>query len=175
MITQKELKELFEYREDGNFYNRFTRSSNAIKDAIAGYIVNYPANDNNKNPLKYRYISINRKIYRMHRLIWLYAYGSLPKDKDIDHINGNGLDNRLDNLRLVTRQENAKNRKITANIKYKVFGISFYKPLKKWRAAIKNNGILEHIGYFEMKDEAITARKTKEREYGFFINHGRIL
>jgi hypothetical protein len=61
------------------------------------------------------------------------------------------------------------------NIKYNVFGISFYKPLQKWRAAIKNNGILEHIGYFETKDDAITARKTKEREYGFFINHGRTI
>jgi hypothetical protein len=62
MITQKELKKLFDYKKDGNFYNRFTRSSNAIKDVIAGYIVSYPANDNNKNPLKYRYISIKKKI-----------------------------------------------------------------------------------------------------------------
>lgn len=174
MIEQVKLKELFVYnKSDGNFYNKFTRNSRAIKDNIAGYTVSYKSNLNNPRPLKYKYVRIDKKSYILHRLIWIYNYGVLQKDKDIDHINGNGLDNRLENLRLVTRQENAKNRKVTKNIKHGVFGISFYKPLNKWRAMIKNNDVNEHIGYFTTKEDAIEARKTREKEYGFHKNHGR--
>jgi len=175
MIDQYKLQELFVYdSETGIFYNKFTRNSRALQGNVAGYVVTYKGNKNNKNPLQYRYVMIDRKSYRMHRLIWIYAYGEIPQNIDIDHINGDGLDNRMKNLRLVTRQENAKNRKITDNIQHRVFGISFYKPLNKWRAMIKNNGKLEHIGYFESKDDAILARKQKEKEYEFHNNHGRV-
>jgi len=174
MVEQSKLQELFLYdKETGNLYNKFTRNSRALKDAKAGYVVTYKSNKDNQCPLQYQYLRIDRKSYRMHRLIWIYVYGNIPENMDIDHVNGNGLDNRLENLRLATRQENAKNRKITNNIKQGVFGISFYKNLNKWRAMIKNNGKLEHIGYFETKEAAIEARKNKEKEYGFHSNHGR--
>jgi hypothetical protein len=173
MVEQSKLHELFLYdKETGNLYNKFTRNSRALKGAKAGYLVSYKGNKNNQSPLQYRYVRIDRKSYRMHRLIWIYVYGYIPENMDIDHVNGNGTDNRLENLRLVSRQENAKNRKITQNIKQGVFGVSFYEPLNKWRAMIKNNGKLEHIGYFEDKEEAIQARKNKEKEYGFHTNHG---
>ncbi len=174
MVEQFKLKEIFVLNsEDGNFYNKFTRNSRAMKGKLAGYIVNYKSNKDNDSPLQYRYVRIDNKVYRIHRLVWIYVYGEIPDDMDIDHINGNGLDNRLENLRLASRQENAKNRKITKNIKHGVFGISFCKPINKWRAMIKNNNVLEHIGYFGTKDDAVEARKNKEKEYGFHSNHGR--
>ena len=63
---------------------------------------------------KYTYISIYGKRYPAHRLAWLYIYGEWPPDQ-IDHIDGEPSNNRLDNLRLATNSENQQNRKIASN------------------------------------------------------------
>lgn len=55
-------------------------------------------------------ITINNKLYRAHRIIWVLIHKELSKDKVIDHISGNKSDNRISNLRLVTASENSKNR-----------------------------------------------------------------
>lgn len=56
--------------------------------------------------------NIDRKPRREHRLIWEEAYGPIPKGMQIDHINGVRTDNRLENLRLATNQQNSSNRKV---------------------------------------------------------------
>jgi len=99
-LSQDILKELFIY--DGfDLRWKKARANGKIKEgSIAGGI----------HPNGYRYIKINGCSYRAHRLIYIYHYINIPKGLCIDHINGKKDDNRLDNIRLVTHQENQFNR-----------------------------------------------------------------
>jgi len=125
------------------------------------------------NPRGYRRIVIKGRMHYAHRLVWLYVHGCWPKSQ-IDHINGVKLDNRLENLRDVSRQENGKNasrRKDSTSGHVGVYGNSLG---DKWMAYIKVDGKQKHLGYYVDKQDAIDVRKAAEKQYGFHANHGRI-
>ena len=69
----------------------------------------------------------------------------------VDHINSNKLDNRLENLRLISNRENLILGKSLKNKTSKYTGVSFFKRDKKWRASIMINGKINNLGFF--KDE----------------------
>lgn len=121
----------------------------------------------------YKSGSILGKRFLAHRIIWLLAHKRLP-DGAIDHINGNPSDNRLSNLRVVTMAQNMRNQSLRVTNSTGAHGVAWYKPTKKWRVRIQANGHIEHIGYFDLIDEAIAARKIREEELGFHVNHGRV-
>ena len=85
----------------------------------------------------------------MHRLIM-----NAPPGVEVDHINGNGLDNRKENLRLCSHKENSQNkhRRMPGNK-----GVSWHSRDKKWVAQFWKNGIKYHVGYFTSEDEAVIA------------------
>jgi|SRR6188768_3620018 len=118
---------------------------------------------------KYIQIKLNGKFYQAHRLAWMYVYSKWPKG-EIDHINGDGLDNRIDNLRDVTGIENGRNKKLHTKNTSGVMGVCFHAARNKWRARINTN---IELGSFNTKEEAIIARKAKEKEFGYHENHGR--
>lgn len=95
--------------------------------------------------------SIKKKRIKMHRLIM-----NAPKSLEIDHINGNGLDNRKANLRLCTRSENCFN----TNCK----GVSWHKRWKKWYARIMKNGKSYSLGYFLSERNAIKAYQAARKQ-----------
>lgn len=162
MITQKRLKELLSYDPDtGLFTNRNTRGPKAMAGCIAGSVDSHG----------YWQIHTYGKVYRAHRLAWLYVYGEFPAH-EIDHINGARLDNRLNNLRSVTRAENSRNQGIRSANTSGVCGVSWYKDAKKWRADIGHKGNQIHLGSFSDKFEAICARKSAENRLGYHKNHG---
>ena len=165
MITKDLLHELYSY-SDGKIFHKRETKGNIINNSEVGYV------DNHKH-LFYRKTKINRRCYKVHHLIWIMHYGDIPKDKVIDHIDGNGLNNNIDNLRLVTQADNTKNARLYKNNKSGYQGVSWYKNRDMWRVSIGNNGTQETIGYFEDLNEAIEARKKKEIEYGYHKNHGR--
>jgi len=73
---------------------------------------------------------------------------------DIDHFNGNRTDNKWNNLRKASRAENCQNRQVQSRTKSNIKGIHWREDAKKWRAFIRVDGKLIHLGYFKSKDEA---------------------
>lgn len=102
--------------------------------------------------------------FKMHRELV-----NAPKGLDVDHINGNKLDNRRVNLRLATRQENARNKRAQKNNKCGYKGVS--PSGKKFRASIRINKKQIHLGMFATSDAAAHARDKAEKEmFGEFAN-----
>ena len=100
----------------------------------------------------YRIVRINKRNYFAHRLIWLCKHGGWPAG-DIDHINGIKSDNRLVNLRDVSRTRNKENiRKANANSASGLLGAHKFKD--RWSSHIGVNGKKFHLGYFDTAQEA---------------------
>lgn len=105
-----------------------------------------------------------------HRLIWMLEHGHEPDQ--IDHINGNRTDNRISNLRNVSKKENGRNLSISKRNKSGVTGVRFNQRRSKWEADIRVDRKLVFIGRFDKLEDAISARKAAEAKYGFHKNHG---
>lgn len=100
----------------------------------------------------YIYIGIDKSNYLAHRLAWLYVYGTWP-DKDIDHIDGNITNNRIQNLRLTTETHNSQNQRQAHKGSYSGL-LGVYPAGKRWRAMITVNKKTISLGVFATKDEA---------------------
>lgn len=97
-----------------------------------------------------------RRLVKMHRFIL-----SAPTNKVVDHINGNGLDNRKINLRLCSPAENARNQRKHKNNVSGFRGVSWCKREKKWVAYVAKDGVKKFVGYFKNKKLAALARDQK--------------
>lgn len=95
---------------------------------------------------------------KLHRRIM-----NCPQGLTVDHINGDGLDNRRINLRICTESENLKNRKHQKNAKNKYPGV-YKSGKKKWGARIWTNGKTLYIGSYLTEIEAVKARESKAIE-----------
>jgi hypothetical protein len=104
----------------------------------------------------YWYINLGKRMFLVHRLIFLYMTGRWPNHY-IDHINGDRSDNRWDNLREATAAENLHNMKTPASNTSGLRGATWDKRLGKWHAQIRANNIRRHLGYFDTKEEAHAA------------------
>ena len=161
-LTQKELKEILRYNFDTGEFTWLARIARMIHvgDA-AGYVTK----------CGYSKIKIKGKLYFAHRLAWFYVYGSFPKGH-IDHINHNTLDNRIDNLRDVSRRENMSNTLRRKDNKSGFTGVTRNKKRNKWIVQIKVNGHAKYLGSFNYLHDAISVRKQANIKYGFHENHG---
>tara|TARA_R110002153_G_C13012367_1_gene466445 strand:- start:46 stop:543 length:498 start_codon:yes stop_codon:yes gene_type:complete len=124
-------------------------------------------NDNKPNTFKYIQIGCNRKLYYLHRLIYKYHnqdwdITDTSSDNQIDHININSLDNRIENLRVVNNSQNNRNKNKRDNCSSIYKGVS--KKNKKWKATITIDGKLKHLGYYETEEEAYLAYQKKYEE-----------
>jgi len=146
MLTQSVLKFWFHYDETTGVFTRTKDKGRGKKGQRAGTI----------HSKGYEVIRIDDKLYKSHRLAWLYVYGKWPDQ--IDHINGDRKDNRICNLRLTSSAENMQNRhkpnpRNTSGHK----GVGWYKPLCKWRVKIMKDYKTIHLGYYKNLDDAIKA------------------
>jgi len=120
----------------------------------------------------YRITSFKNKRYPVHRLIWWLLKGNLPKGQ-IDHINQDRLDNRIENLRDVTNQINNKNSTLRITNKSGYTGISWDKITKSWRCSITVAGKCINLGRYKLLEDAIAVRKEANIHFGFSENHGK--
>lgn len=126
-----------------------------------------------RNLTAYLYISIHRKKYAGHRIAWALQTGEWP-ERNIDHIDGDGRNNRWDNLRQASVSENHKNSPKQRNNTSGVTGVSYRKDMKKWYAYIHHPpGKMISLGFYDKLEDSIAARKAAEKEYGYHENHGR--
>jgi hypothetical protein len=159
MITKEELNNLFDY-VDGNLIWKINARSNHVKGSKAGCI----------KGSGYIYIKINNKLYLAHRLIFLMHHGFLPKC--IDHIDGNKTNNKIENLREATNQENQYNRKLSKNNKSGIKGISWNKLVKKWQIYLSINGKNISFGFFDDLELAeLIINEAREKYHGKFARN----
>lgn len=120
----------------------------------------------------YQQGTIFGRYYPAHRVIWSIHYGTWPDDQ-IDHINGVRNDNRIENLRDVSQHENQRNAKKRDDNTSGVTGVYRDKATGKWEARIRVYGRLKYLGSFGNIEDAASARKAAEAEFGFHKNHGK--
>lgn len=107
--------------------------------------------------------------YFAHRIVWEMFNGPLLQQELIDHINGDGSDNRIENLRKVSVLGSCMNRPMPMSNKSGVLGVCFNKKHKRWQASIGST----RLGSFKKFEDAVNARKLAEKDHDYHANHGR--
>ena len=165
MITFEKAKELFVYdRETGIIKWRKRFSPRQRADFVAGYT---RSSDNG-----YTCIRFKGKLYYAHRIAMLLAYGFYGDGLDVDHINHVRDDNRLLNLRFVTKSDNQRNQTKRSNNTTGIMGVNYNKARRKYEAHIRAEGAQIYLGIFTTLEEAAEVRKAAEIKYGYNPNHG---
>jgi len=154
-LTADYLRKILHYAPDtGLFTWRVSPRRNISCGQLAGSF----------NSDGYLQISIHNRSYKAHRLAWLYTFDRWPIC-EIDHINGDKSDNRIENLRDVSRNENQHNtRRARAHNASGFLGVGLHKQTGKWRARIRVNKNLTHIGLFNTPEEAHQAYIVAKRK-----------
>ncbi len=139
-LTAERARELLDYDPETGVLRWKSKVSVSVKvGAVAGHIQKL------KNGKRYWRIRIDYTNYQLHRVIWLIVYGRWCSGQ-IDHIDGNGLNNKLSNIREVTNKENARNIRRTSRNTSGATGVCWNKKNKRWRAAIVVDGVKKHLG-----------------------------
>ncbi|KKM22038.1 hypothetical protein LCGC14_1629400 [marine sediment metagenome] len=163
-LTQAELRRVLCYNPlSGNFMWRISPSNKTPVGSIAGSI----SCGRNGNGLLYRRIQIHERGYPASHLAILYIKGRWPID-EIDHINGNSLNNRFLNLRMCTSSQNSANRGPQKNNKLGIKGV-YRTPRGRYRAQIGKDGQVIKLGHYNTsKSAALAYRKAAKKYFGEF-------
>ena len=165
VLTYERVSELLHYDEEtGKIYWKVRPSKNVHIGDEAGSLKRSGRNT-------YRYIQIDRKKYLAHRIAWLLYYENWPQNQ-IDHLDGNGLNNTPENMREATNQDNAKNQRMRNNNSSGVTGVCWKKARGKWHAQINIDGKRKSLGYFADFDEAAETYRKAADALGFSDRHG---
>ena len=113
----------------------------------------------------YRGVKIYNQTIHAHRIIWCWVHGEWAEC--IDHINGNPLDNRICNLRSVTREINQRNQKLHKSNTSGRAGVSWNRFTQKWVAQVGHRGSSIYLGSYDDFEVAVIARSAAEKVLGF--------
>jgi len=156
MITQSEVRELFDYR-DGDLYWRVTMSNrnkagNKIKKSLTR---------------EYYRVGIKGKNYLAHRLVFLYHHGYIPEM--IDHVDSDTTNNRIENLRPCNKAKNSFNSKMPITNTSGTKGVRWNELNNNWRVTFRSHGETIEVGSFTDKAEAILENSlAREKHHGEF-------
>ena len=152
------LNELFRYEpETGKLIRR-----KGVKRSAAGTVVG------SLMASGHVYVSVDYQKCYVHRVVWKMVHGEDP-EVEIDHINGVKDDNRLSNLRLADRSQNAMNSRLQKNSTSGLKGVTFVKDRGNWLAQIKARGVYHYLGHHNTKQAAHEAyKRAAERLHGEF-------
>jgi len=133
--------------DDGVLRNRVQRNSRALLGGVAGFV----------NNAGYRAVSFRYKQLLVHRIVFAMHCGYLPEM--IDHIDGNKLNNRIENLRACNISQNIMNTKKRSGKSSVYKGVSFARSRNTapWQAAVKKDGRQIYLGYFDDEKSAAVA------------------
>ncbi len=143
-LTTEYLKEIFDY-QDGNLI-WCVNKGRSKKGTVAG----------SPDSKGYLQVKLNQKPYSLHRLIWLWHGKELPEQ--LDHIDRNPLNNKIENLRAATASQNQWNTSKSDG------GVSFHKASNKWRARIKIHNKEIYLGVYNDYQEAKQVRDEAARK-----------
>lgn len=107
----------------------------------------------------YKRLRFMKRDYLCHRVIWTLVHGPIPSGSEIDHIDGNPLNNRIGNLRLASRGQNASNRCSHPGGTSGVRGV-YKHTCGRWAAQIKHAGKVKYLGLFDKVEDARAAYVT---------------
>ena len=159
MIDQNKLKEIFEYR-DGSLYWKIQYGSRGLIGKKVGSL----------HPNGYLQTKLNNKRHLIHRLIFLMHYGYVPKI--LDHIDGNRLNNCIENLRETTASQNQFNTGLCKNNKSGYKNVQWVKNAKKWRVRLILNKKDKVFGYFDDVELAgLVAEEARNKHHKEFAKH----
>jgi len=162
MLTQKEIRDSFEYL-DGNLIRKVGRINEI--GSVAGCI---------HKGTGYIHIKIKAKSFKAHRLVFLYHHGYLPEF--VDHIDGNKKNNKIENLRAATKEENCRNQKIRSTNKSGYKGVKWVEHCKKWQVEVCKNYKSIYFGLYEdLELAALVAREATELIHGRFSAYKGVL
>ena len=150
------LNELF-YYQDGFLFRKKSTQKNVFVGSKVGTV----------NTLGYSVVSIKNKTYLIHRLIYWMLHGYCPKY--VDHIDGNKLNNKIENLRSATNQQNIFNQKIKKGSRSGYKNVIWDKRIKKWCVRFTINYKTKYIGLYTNLEKAIeVAKETRAKLHGDF-------
>lgn len=165
-LTAERLREVLEYKPETGEFIRRTKTG---KKGNVGSAVGWKIADGRWM------ISVDGIKMRRSVAAWLYVNGAIPKN-DIDHVNRDPSDDRLQNLREATRQQNMANKTIHKNNSCGFKGVHLHKQTGKWRATVRFNRKNKHIGLFSTKEEAHQAYvEEASRLFGEFSSSGKLI
>lgn len=142
-ITKDIMESILHYDPDTGIFTWI----NCIKKKLNGMEAG------GKNKSGYMLIKINGIKYYAHRLAFMIMIGDFPKN-NVDHIDGNKVNNKWKNLREATFSENSFNSKLRNDNTSGCKCVSFHIRNKKWQVSITLNGKRKHYGFFDSKNDA---------------------
>ena len=159
-LTQQNIQSLFDYKE-GKLFWKTSQAHGKIKAGDeAGCLTSKG----------YHRLMIGYKEYPTHRIVFLYHHGYLPKM--VDHIDGNPLNNNIENLRESDSQSNQYNRRKNVNNTSGCKNVSWNKKGQTWQIHVRHNKKVHawYVKDFELAE--LVAQEARTKFHGAFVNHG---
>jgi len=168
-LLESTLKRYFVYDPATGKFTRVVRRDSWGNERACEEVIT------SRNNRGYLWVRVFNEVHLVHRLIVLYMTGRHPVG-EIDHIDGDRLNNTWANLRDVTPFENSRNQGNRIDNSTGFRGVTYRntgRGLKRWKARISHMGVRYELGEYLTRDEAVNARITAEHEFGYHPNHAK--